>query len=89
MDMSDPIGSIIGLALVLTVPIYAVLQILALWRWRGLSFWLALIPLAVMGWAVSVHLDGSQAGSNLAPIFIIVAAPLCLFWLWLVRALRR
>ena len=54
--------------------------------WR-LAAW---VPVAAMAAAVAVAVLGSLAGSNLAPIWIVFALPLCLVWLaglWLLRGL--
>jgi hypothetical protein len=79
---------LLGLPLWLIVGI--VLQVKALRRFEG-GWWVAAwIPALTMGAAVAVAVWGSLAGSNLAPIWIVFALPLCLAWLavlWLVRAL--
>jgi hypothetical protein len=66
-----------------------VLQVKALRRFEG-GWWVAAwIPALAMGAAVAVAVLGTLAGSNLAPIWIVFALPLCLAWLvalWLVRA---
>lgn len=49
----------------------------------------AWVPVTGMGVAVAVAALGVMAGSNLAPIWIVFALPLCLLWLgalWLLRA---
>lgn len=54
-------------------------------RWR-LAAW---VPLIAMGIAVAIAVLGILNGSNLAPIWIILALPVCLMWLsalWLLRA---
>jgi len=54
-------------------------------RWR-LAAW---VPLIVMGAAFATAVLGGLAGSNLAPIWVILALPVCLLWLlalWLLRA---
>ncbi len=54
-------------------------------RWR-LAAW---VPLIVMAVASATAVLGGLAGSNLAPIWVILALPVCLLWLlalWLVRA---
>jgi hypothetical protein len=73
----------------LMVPAYPVAQLLALLRWRGRFFWLALVPIPVMAAAVWLFLVGLQQQSNLAPIFIVFAAPPCLLWLGIVSLFRR
>jgi hypothetical protein len=84
-----PLGNLAGLAVMLALPVYLVVQIIVLLRWRGWPFRLALIPLAVMGLAFAAFLNGTRAGSNLAPIFMVLAAPPCLIWLWIVSLFRR
>lgn len=78
-----------GLAVMLMVPVYPVAQGVALVRWRGVAFWLALAPAAVMGLAFAACIAGTRAGSNLAPIFMVLATPACLLWLWMVSLFRR
>lgn len=81
--------SLVGLAVMLMVPAYPVAQVLALMRWKGKFFWLALVPLPIMGAAVLLLLVGLQQQSNLAPIYLILAAPPCLLWLGIVSLFRR
>jgi hypothetical protein len=81
--------TIVGLVVMLMVPIYPVAQVLALIRWRGWALWLALVPIPVMGLAVYLLIIGLREQSNLAPIFVILAAPPCLLWLGIIHLLRR
>jgi hypothetical protein len=71
------------------VPIvWLTLQVLALWTMRGGWRIAAWIPVAVIGSAIVVAVLGVLAGSNLAPIWVVFALPLCLIWivgLWIVR----
>jgi hypothetical protein len=76
--------NIVGLAVMLAVPAYPVAQVLALIRWRGLAFWLALVPVLVMALAVAMFVTGMSQNSNLAPLMMVLAAPPCLIWLWVV-----
>jgi hypothetical protein len=76
--------NLVGLAVMLAVPAYPVAQVLALIRWRGLAFWLALVPALVMGLAVAAFIAGMAQDSNLAPLLMVLAAPPCLIWLWVV-----
>ena len=65
-------------------------QWFALRRFRGGWRLAAWVPVAVMGAAVAVAVLGVMAGSNLAPIWVVFALPLCLIWLaglWLARGL--
>lgn len=89
MGILGPIGPILGLVVMLCVPAYAVMQVLALIRWRGRWLWLALVPLVVMLVAVGTMVQGLRAGSNLAPILVVFAAPPCVVWLWVAGRLRR
>jgi hypothetical protein len=66
------------------------LQVLAFWRlsgaWRKASFLSAI----VMGLALCLAIFGVLAGSNLAPIWVVFALPVCFAWiviLWIARGL--
>ena len=64
------------------------LQIAALIRFRGGWQVAARVPAFAMGAAIAVALLGVAAGSNLAPIWVFLAFPLCLGWLLLLWAAR-
>lgn len=76
---------LLGLAIMLCLPVYLVAQVVVLFRW---PLRLSLVPLLVMGAAFGSFLYGLSQGSNLAPIFMVLAAPLCLAWLGVVRLIR-
>lgn len=76
---------LLGLAIMLCLPVYLVAQVIVLFRW---PLRLSLVPLLVMGAAFGSFLYGMAQGSNLAPIFMVLAAPLCLAWLGVVRLIR-
>lgn len=73
-----------------------VLGVAAIWLiLQGLAFWLFEGGWRVAAWisggamllAVAVGVLGGLAGSNLAPIWIVLALPLCAVWivgLWIV-----
>ena len=66
------------------------LQILALWKMRGRWRKAAWLSAAAMGLAIGVAVLGGLAGSNLAPIWVVFALPVCLLWialLWIVRGI--
>lgn len=63
------------------VALWLGLQLLALTRFRGGWRVAAKIPAFAMGAAVAVAVFGAFAGSNLAPIWVFLAFPLCLAWL--------
>lgn len=65
-----------------------VLQVLALWRFDGGWKLAAWVPALAMGAAVAVGVLGGLAGSNLAPIWIFLAAPVCLVWIVALWALK-
>ena len=78
------------------LPVLIVVALVAQWQalkrfeggWR-LAAW---VPAAAMGGAVAVAVLGALAGSDLAPIWIVFALPLCLLWLaglWLARGIAR
>jgi hypothetical protein len=68
--------------------VWLCLQGVAIWKLRGgwrLAAWLSV---AAMGFAVAMAVFGVLAGSNLAPIWVVFALPVCLVWvvmLWIVR----
>lgn len=68
---------------------WLILQATALWRMRGRWRVAAWIPLAAMLLAIAIAVLGGLAGSNLAPIWVVLALPVCLIWLatlWILRA---
>jgi hypothetical protein len=80
---------LLGLAVMMALPTYLVVQLIVLIRWRGAAFWAATVPLVVMGTAFAAFVQGTRTGSNLAPLFMVLAAPPCLLWLWIVSLFRR
>lgn len=65
------------------------MQVMALRRMRGGWRVAAFMPLLAMGAAIAVAVLGVLAGSNLAPIWVVFALPLCFAWLvvlWLLHA---
>jgi hypothetical protein len=65
-------------------------QWLALRRFDGGWKLAAWVPFALMGAALAVAVLGVMAGSNLAPIWVVFALPLCLLWLaglWMLRGI--
>nr|QMS48080.1 hypothetical protein WG33_0279 [uncultured bacterium] len=66
------------------------LQVLALRRFSGGWLAAAWVPALAMGAALAVAVLGVMVGSNLAPIWVVFAIPLCLVWLvalWLARGI--
>lgn len=64
------------------------LQILAHWKMQGLWRKAALLSAGAMALAVAIAVLGVLAGSNIAPIWVVFALPVCLLWialLWIVR----
>lgn len=69
---------------------WLVLNGLAVWLFRDLWRKAALVPAGLMGLALAVAVLGGLAGSNLAPIWVVFALPLCLaltLLLWLVKGI--
>lgn len=69
-----------------------VLQIVALRNFTGGWRVAALVPVWTMGAAVAVAVLGVLAGSDLAPIWVVLALPLCFLWvfgMWILRAVAR
>lgn len=67
-----------------------ILNTVALWRFQGPWRKAALVPAGAMALVIGVAALGGLSGSNLAPIWVIFAMPVCLLWilaLWLARAL--
>lgn len=66
------------------------LQAVALWKLWGRWRTAAWLSVAAMGLATAVGILGGLAGSNIAPIWIFFALPVCLMWvaaLWVLRGL--
>jgi hypothetical protein len=88
--MTDMLIDAFFVALPLLIIGGVVMQWQALRRFSGGWRLAAWVPAVTMGIAVAVAVAGSLAGSNLAPIWIVFALPLCLVWLavlWLLRGL--
>lgn len=67
---------------------WLVLQVLALTILRGAWRKAAWLSAAAMGLALVVATIGVLDGSNLAPIWVVFALPVCLTWivsLWIIR----
>jgi hypothetical protein len=60
---------------------YILLQALALWLLEGGWRAAAWVPAAIMTVAVVAGVSGGLAGSNIAPVWIILAMPGCIGWL--------
>lgn len=77
---------LLGFLVMMCLPAYLIAQIWALvrWPWR-----VSLVPLLVIGAAAASAIAGFAADSNLAPIFLVFAAPLCLAWLGIAALIRR
>lgn len=80
---------ILGMIVMLTLPGYVWAQGRALLTWRGWPLGLACVPLVIMLGLVGVTIIGFVRGSNLAPLLLILAAPVCLVWLGVVSLFRR
>lgn len=88
--MEDAIFDLFFAAMPLLLIGGIVAQWLALRRFEGGWRLAAWVPVAVMGAALAVAVLGVAAGSNLAPIWVVFALPVCLLWLaglWLARGL--
>jgi hypothetical protein len=71
---------------------WLVLQALALWRLDGWWRKAAWLSAACMALALAIAALGVLAGSNLAPIWVVLALPVCLAWivmLWIVHSAAR
>jgi hypothetical protein len=68
--------------------VWLILNAAALWLFQGGWRTAALVSAGAMGLAIAVAGLGVMAGSDLAPIWVVFALPVCLVWivvLWLVR----
>jgi hypothetical protein len=64
------------------------LQGIALWKLRGPWRMASWISAGAMALALGVAVLGGLAGSNIAPLWVILALPVCLLWivvLWFAR----
>jgi hypothetical protein len=79
----------IGIPLIFGGPaLYLLLQIRALLRWRGWWRLAAVPPLLLMAGATALMVEGFRQGSNLAPLGVVLGAPVALVWLWIAGAIR-
>ena len=72
--------------------IWLIPQLLALWLLKGAWRIAAAISGGAMLLALAVGILGGLAGSNIAPIWIALALPLCTVWivaLWLIYGVAR
>ena len=69
------------------IPVYAIWQGLVLFRRRGWSLALSLLPALPMGLVLAATLQGYREGSNLWPLLLLLASPVAVLWLWLVGRL--
>lgn len=60
---------------------YIVLQALALWLLRDGWRFAAWVPAFIMVVALIAGIGGGLAGSNIAPMWIVLAMPGCIGWL--------
>lgn len=77
-----------GVFFVTAATVWLVLQILAVWRMRGAWRVAAWASAAAMSLALALAIFGVLAGSNLAPIWVVLALPVCLAWIVLLWAIR-
>lgn len=81
--------SAIFLAVMWSIPVYFVLQIVLLWRfrdvWRKMVTIPAVLMLIVLAYTVYAYLDGS----NIFPLVLIFTSPLALLYLLVIVGVRR
>lgn len=89
---ASPWGLTMEAAFLGILAIWLIPQALALWllkgRWRAAAWMSA----AAMLLALAVGILGGLAGSNIAPIWIVLALPVCMIWivgLWVIHGLAR
>jgi 4-amino-4-deoxy-L-arabinose transferase-like glycosyltransferase len=76
-------------AIVVSVPVYLVLQGILLWRWQGrwrLLAGMAAIPMAL---ALAHAIFAFFAGSNIFPVILIFTAPIALIYLVVLMIIKR
>jgi hypothetical protein len=76
-------------AAVLSIPIYFIVQVVVLWRWRGGWRIAAAVPAVPMTLFLGHAILAAFAGSNLAPIFLIFTCLPALIDLLALSSLRR
>jgi len=81
--------SAVFLVVMCSIPVYFILQIVLLWRfrdlWRKLVTIPAVIMLSVLVYTVYAYLDGS----NIFPLVLIFTSPLLLLYLLVILGVRR
>ena len=82
-------GMVLGMVVMLALPAYFWAQYRALVSWRGWPLWLSFVPAAVMAALFVVTILGFARGANLAPLMLILAAPVALVTLGLISLFRR
>jgi hypothetical protein len=78
----------IGLVVMMSVPLYFILQVWFAYTWVGGWRIASLVPLVAIGPAVAFSAFALAHGSNLWPLTVILLAPLCLVYLLIVCAIR-
>ena len=84
MDAMWSIAPLLLLVAWLALQVAALKWVTGAWR-RA-----ALVPAFALGAAFAIAILGVLSGSNIAPIWVVLALPLCLAWLvalWLLRGL--
>jgi hypothetical protein len=66
------------------IPVYAVWQVLVLFRRRGRGLVLSLLPVLPMGFVLAATVQAYLQDSTLWPLMLILTAPPAVLWLWLV-----
>jgi hypothetical protein len=89
LGIFGPLAPLLTIAALLSLPLYPFFQILVLFRRRGWSLVLSLVPVLPMLVLLVQALLAFQADSDLAPLLVIIASPLALLWLWLAGFVRR
>jgi hypothetical protein len=78
----------LGIAMLLSVPTYIVVQLLLAVVWRGRWRIVALAPLIIALPALVIAICATVGGSNLGPLAFILMAPLGLVYLLIALAVR-
>lgn len=70
--------------------VWLILNALAIWLFEGAWRKAALVPAAIMAAALAIAVLGVIGGSNIAPVWVVFAAPICFvltIFLWIARGI--
>ena len=85
-------GDWIAYVMMLSVPVYFVLQLWLGYAWTGIWRWVALFPSVFTLLALAWTISATSHGANLAPMPVLLAAPPALLYLlitWILHKVMR